>query len=389
MKARYESFGGILRLEDPPVTIYVNQEYMKELGYPTSNLWSKKSNHLSAPLDVHFALTNECPMECKHCYKSSTAGEKANLSLEEIKEVINVLTEMHVFSVAFGGGEPFARKEIFDIAEYTRSKGIIPNVTTNGFYITKENAERCKVFGHMHVSLDLHTEEFDNFKNKGAFTAATKAIDLLVEQGIHVGINCVLSSKNFEHLEDFAKFCLSKNVKDISFLRFKPIGRANKQYSEMKLTNEQNIELFPKLMKLMRKYKIVAQVDCSMLPMFAYHKPSYKLLDFFGAQGCVGGDIFIEIKETGEIRSCSFSNTYEGNAKELKENWEKLPQLTRYRDVTNQIEKPCSTCKYLDICRGGCHVISEFLSGDFNKPDPECPIVIKYNKKINKKLSVL
>ncbi len=78
-------------------------------------------------------------------------------------------------------------------------------------------------------------------------------------------------------------------------MRFKPIGKANSQYYKLRLTNEQNIKLFPKLKKLSRKYKILAQVDCSMVPIVAYHKPNYKLLDFFGAQGCVGGNTYIEI----------------------------------------------------------------------------------------------
>lgn len=384
MRARYESFGGIIRIEDPPATIYVDKNYMKELGYTNSNLWIENSGFLSAPIDVHFALTNECPLECKHCYKSSGSKEEVELSLEQIKNIIDVLSEMHVFSIAFGGGEPFARKEIFEIAEYTRNKGIIPNVTTNGYYITKDNAEKCKVFGHMHISLDLSDAEFDAMKNDGAFEAAVKAIDLLSEQGIHIGINCVISSSNYDWLEELVKFCLTKKIKDISFLRFKPIGKANSQYYKLRLTNEQNIKLFPKLKKLSRKYKILAQVDCSMVPIVAYHKPNYKLLDFFGAQGCVGGNTFIEIKEDGRLRSCSFSNSYGDNASLLQDNWQNSKYFKQYRDVIELLKEPCKSCKYVEICRGGCHVISEFLTGDFNNPDPECPIVVKYYKRLNK-----
>lgn len=381
MKARYESFGGILRSENPPATIYVDKNYMKELGFTHSELWQRTSSFLSAPLDVHFALTNECPMGCKHCYKSSGKKAQNELSLKQIKEVIDVLSKMGVFSIAFGGGEPFARKEIFEIAEYTRKKNIVPNVTTNGYFISEKNAKKCKVFGHMHVSLDLANEDFDRLKNDGAFEAAVKAIDLLKTQDIHVGINCVISRENYDKLEELVKFCLSKDIRDISFLRFKPIGKANKQYYEMRLTYEQNIKLLPKLRKLIRKYKIAAQLDCSMLPIVAYHKPNNRLLDFFGAQGCEGGNTFIEIKEDGEMRSCSFSNSFGDNALKLQEQWETSEYFQQYREVIDNIDEPCLSCKYLDICRGGCHVVSEFLTGDFNKPDPECPIVVKYRER--------
>ena len=379
MRVRYESFGGIIRSEEPPATIYVDKNYMKELGYYQSKLWEEETKILSAPIDVHFALTNECPLECKHCYKSSGLKENQELTIEEIKRIIDVLSEMHIFSIAFGGGEPFARKEIFEIAEYTKSKGIIPNITTNGWFITKENAAKCKVFGHMHISLDLPDHEFDKMKNTGAFDAAEKAIDLLLEQGIHIGINCVISKHNFNRLEELVKFCLSKGIKDISFLRFKPIGKANEQYSEMRLTYEQSIKLFPKLKKLSRKYKISTQIDCSMVPYVAFHKPNYRILDFYGAQGCEGGNTFIEIKEDGTMRSCSFSQSFGDNAALLQKNWLVSKYFKKYREVVKNLAEPCNSCKYVEICRGGCHVISEFLTGDFNKPDPECPIVVKYH----------
>ncbi len=381
MKARYEHFGGILRIEDPPATIYVDKNYMKNLGFINSELWEKDGGILSAPLDVHFALTNECPLECKHCYKASEKSKQSELTLSEIKAIIDVLSEMKVFSVAFGGGEPFARKEIFEIAAYAREKGIEPNITTNGYYIDQETAKKCKVFGHIHVSLDLPSEEFDLEKNKGAFTAAANAIDQLVKQGVHVGINCVLTKKNYDKLDELVSFCVKKGIKDFSFLRFKPIGRANKHYFDLRLTNEQNINLYKKLMKLRRKYKISIQVDCSMVPFFAYHKLNPKQMDFFGVQGCVGGEVFIEITETGKVRSCSFARMTDEKAVGLKEQWQISEQLQYYRTVIDEIEEPCKSCKYLSICRGGCHVVSEFLTSEYKKPDPECPLVVKHQGK--------
>ena len=379
-RIRYESFGGIIRLDDPPSTLYVDKDYMRNLGYNHSPLWKKESQFLSAPIDVHFALTNRCPIECRYCYKSSIENFKDDLPLSKIKKIIDALSEMRVFSIAFGGGEPFAREDIFEIAQYTREKGIEPNVTTNGYYITDTNAEKCKAFGHMHISLDLPNEDFDEIKNKGAFQSAERAIDLLNQYNIHLGINCVISRRNFDHLEELIKFCLTKNIKDVSFLRFKPIGRADKQYNEMKLTNKQNKQLFPIIRKLSRKYKIKAQADCSMVPMLAIHKPNMKLLDFFGVQGCEGGNTFIEIKEDGSFRSCSFSTISGGNATKLVDTWQSSEFFNEYRKVIDNPVEPCKSCKYLVICRGGCHVVSKYVTGDFRNPDPECPIVVNYMK---------
>ena len=94
MKARYESFGGLIRIETPPATIYVDKNYMRELGYPDSELWSVDSPILSAPIDVHFALTNRCPLECKYCYKLADKNYRGELSLAQVKEIIDVLEHL-------------------------------------------------------------------------------------------------------------------------------------------------------------------------------------------------------------------------------------------------------------------------------------------------------
>lgn len=379
MKIRYESFGGIIRIDNPPATIYVDKKHMKRLNYKKSKFWKLKKDYLSAPIDTHFALTNNCPLGCKNCYKNSKKT-KHKLSLEKIKKIIGKLAELKIFSIAFGGGEPFSRKDIFDIAKYAVKKEISPSITTNGYYINKNNAKKCKIFDHIHISLDIAHKDLDNEKGKGAFKYAVKAIDELKKQDIHVGINCLITQKNFNRLEELVRFCISKNIKDITFLRLKPIGKAKKDYRKLKLTYEQNKVLIKKIENLVKKYKIFAQIDCSLAPMLCSTKPNKKILDFFGTQGCVGGNTFIEIKEDSRLRACSFSRFYSGNALELKKQWDNLKEFNMFRNIIKNIKQPCKSCKYLDICRGGCHIISDYY-GNFKDPDPECPLVIEYKKK--------
>ena len=63
MKYRYENFGGIIASDDPPFLAFVDQEYMRELNLPESEVWETPNPDvglLSAPLEVHIALTNQC-----------------------------------------------------------------------------------------------------------------------------------------------------------------------------------------------------------------------------------------------------------------------------------------------------------------------------------------
>ena len=86
MQARFESFGGILSLDTPASLVYVDKDYMKNLGFSESPLWTNESKILSAPTEVHFSITNKCPMECTNCYVGAKRHSKGDeMSIKQIK----------------------------------------------------------------------------------------------------------------------------------------------------------------------------------------------------------------------------------------------------------------------------------------------------------------
>ena len=80
---------------------------------------------------VHF-LTNRCNARCSFCFIDFDDENtfKGELSLDEIDKLTKKLGNS-LLNVNFTGGEPFARKEIIDIA-----KKYIDNTTIQSIYIT-------------------------------------------------------------------------------------------------------------------------------------------------------------------------------------------------------------------------------------------------------------
>lgn len=371
-KIRYEPFGGIIFSEKLASTIFVDKNYMRSLNYKNCSIWNKKQNYLSAPLNIHFNLTNKCSKQCKYCYTDSTPEGNNGLSLPKIKEIIDKLSEMMVFTIAYGGGEPFSRKDIFEIAKYTRKKGIVPNITTNGMYINESNVRDCRVFGQVHISVDL-LEENMPIEDRRWY----KAIRLLKKTGINVGINYVVNKESYNRLEDICYYAKKNGIKNIIFLRFKPFGRGKNLYNQLKLSYQENINFFPLIKKFSKKYQLRPMIDCSFLPMVYWHYPDIETLKFLGIQGCGGGNYIVEIDYLGHVRCCSFCKSYAGNAMELDSLWNNSPHFKLFRDWIQQAPFPCSSCKYLEVCKGGCHAIAEELTGSILNPDPECPFIHK------------
>lgn len=375
MRVRYETFGGIIALAKPAATVYVDRTFMQELGYTNSSLWHVESSYLSAPLTAHFAVTNSCPMGCKTCYNLSGSSAQDELSTTEAKRVLDVLAEMRVFTVAFGGGEPLARPDLFELAHYARQRGIVPTLTTNGYYIDRRTARQCRIFSHIHVSVDGVGETYEAVRGVDGFAHAARALELLTNSGVSVGVNCVVCSANFDHLEELVRFVLGYRVRDFIFLRLKPGGRARSSYTEMRLNPEQRRLFYPLLKEITLRYGIFSHIDCAMMPFIYWHQPDKGVLDRLAADGCVGGSDIIEIQPDGRVKACSFAADTVGAVFQLKELWHTASSLRQFRRWIEDASEPCRSCGYLQFCHGGCHAVAEVLTGDLNAPDPECPLV--------------
>ena len=54
--------------------------------------------------DVHWSVTGECNLRCRHCFMSAPTGKHGSPSYEEIIRVADMLAECGVFRVGLTGG---------------------------------------------------------------------------------------------------------------------------------------------------------------------------------------------------------------------------------------------------------------------------------------------
>jgi len=378
---RYESFGGILHLERPASLVWVDRDYMRSLGYPDSPLWDLDTPLLTAPTEVHLSVTRQCSAGCRGCYVDSYRPgtrpdlESGELGLAGMKRVVDVLAGMRVFHLALGGGESLELPWFFELADYARSRGIVPNLTTNGFRIDEENVCRCRVFGQINVSIDGLGEEYGFSRGFDGFAGADRALRLLRRARCNAGINVVVSRKNLPLLEGILHYARKAGVNQVELLRFKPAGRGKGLFPEMDLTAGQARDFFPLVTSLARRYRTRLRLDCSFMPMVFAHRPDPRRVDFFSACGCLGGEMLMSIGPDGAAGACSFADPEPLPFPAMPEWWPAERTFAPFRAWRRNAPEPCASCAYLEFCRGGCHVVAQAASGDWAGPDPGCPIV--------------
>jgi hypothetical protein len=165
---------------------------------------------------------------CPFCYKGNGTDQKiTNMTLDQFKIILNKIGTDTLTQIAFGICDIDTNPDMWNIFEYSRKMGIIPNYTCNGFGITetiaKKTAELC---GSVAVSIVNPTRTYE-------------AIQMFVKNGCRqVNIHYMLSKQTFEQA-----FEVVNNVKNISgfqaivFLQYKPKGRNKNNFDSLLDTN--------------------------------------------------------------------------------------------------------------------------------------------------------
>jgi radical SAM protein with 4Fe4S-binding SPASM domain len=283
---------------------------------------------------------------CSWCYKSNT-GCGTNMSLETYKTVLNKLPKS-LTQVAFGIGDIDGNPDLWDIMEYTRSKGIVPNITTNGMGVSQEIANKlANLCGAVSVSRyhipDICYDAIDKLTKAG-----------LKQQNIHQLLSAETYDSCFKLLDDVKNDSRLSKLNAVVFLKLKPKGDRNKYHSIE--TQEQ----FDKLIKTAQDMGITVGMDSCTAPMMLKYAERYNQNDIIKyVEPCESTLFSLYINVAGEAFPCSFT--------EGTKNWEKgismleiqdflkdvwySQKLSQWREGLIDSSSKCNRCALIKYCR--------------------------------------
>lgn len=349
---------------------------------------------LKSPVQVSWGSTNACNLNCIHCRANASSEKPNELGTEEVKSLIETLSDMDVFYFEISGGEPLLRKDFFDIVEFAHRKGLEVLLSSNGSFINKENAKKLKEKGIKKIQISLdggYPRTHDNFRGKeGSFNDAIKAIENLVNEGVYVVVSSILTKKNRNEVEKIINIVAEKGALEWRGLTLLPCGRGNDIFAEIGLSLEELRKIEEKCQSKKRELK--RDIDLGVEKCFNLgEKIPSEDLNYSKAEascfGCGAGISEIYIDPTGNVYPCNkmtdekffVGNVRKNNFKQL---WKNSSILEKFRNHRQNIKGKCRECKLSDYCKGGCKAVSWNLKKDAFIPDPRCP----FNKKDNPEL---
>ncbi len=251
-----------------------------------------QQQHGVPPLsNVVISVTERCNLRCEGCWAAGY-DKRDDLPYELLDRIVRELKEMRANFVTFTGGEPFMRKDIFDLMK--AHPDAIFQIYTNGTLIDEETADRLHSLGNgiPLLSINGFQEANDAIRGEGNFNTVVRAFDLLKERGILFGVSLTATSRNMESMLDprFYDFLIEKGAKIGWVFQYMPVGR--NPTLDMMLSAAQRKELGQFIYKLRNSR-----------PFF--------IADFWndGALigGCMaGGQQYIHITNRAEVEPCVF-----------------------------------------------------------------------------------
>ena len=281
------------------------------------------------PVAMTFAVTYKCQCKCVHC----SAGQHfrkdiKELSTKEAKKLIDDSQKLGVSIIAFTGGEPLLRGDIFELISHVNKQKAMPIMFTNGQYLNEENAQKLADAGlySLFVSIDSpNPEEHNKLRGMpGLFESAIDGLKKMKSKGVFVGFSSYATSSGTENeiYKKLHEMAIELSLHNVILFDCVPTGKMLKDTSEM-LTFKQREQIHNYSVEIFRK-KIV--------PPLSSQAWQNSVEAYLSGIGCLAANIQYYASAYGDIAPCDFTPLSFGNIRNnsLKKIWMKMVHHPAY-----------------------------------------------------------
>jgi len=262
----------------------------------------RERHHCNIPWTILLDPTSACNLHCVGCW-AAEYGNRLNLSLEEIDDIIRQGKEMGVYFYIYTGGEPLIRKrDLLRLCE--KHNDCVFLCFTNGTLIDEDFADemlRVKNFVPA-ISLEGFGEATDSRRGEGVYEKVLRAMSLLQRKKLLYGVSCCYTSANWDSVTstEYWDLMIENGASFVWYFHYMPVG--NDASPALLPTPEQREQIYRRI----RSYR-------SSRPLFAIDFQNDA--EFVG--GCIaGGRRYLHINANGDADPCVFIHYSDSNIRE-------------------------------------------------------------------------
>lgn len=322
---------------------------------------------------IIFEAILECNLNCKYCYnvtKNSTPYPKSILNTEQTKIMLDkIIKESGCYNVTFTGGEPFLRKDLFELIKFAKERVLSVNMISNGTLLNEENIIKSIEAGIDIYELPLLSSDrliHNALTRENSFDKTTEAIALLKSHGAKVVIVFVATKENIHTIKETFELALALGADGIMLNRFNPGGEGRNFINELLPSPDELHKAMEIANNIAKERQISVSCSIAMHPCLLKTE-NYPELNF-GFCGAGTDRAYYTMDPLGNIRMCNHSQIIIGNI--FKNTFNKITKTQAAKDFLKAVPKFCSDCKVVKECQGGCKASAEVCYNSIVLEDP-------------------
>jgi MoaA/NifB/PqqE/SkfB family radical SAM enzyme len=294
-------------------------------------------------ISLGIGLTNDCNLNCAHCYRS--LDEVRALSLEQVRAVCESLP---VASAGLGTGENALHPDFARIVTYLHSRGIRLSMASNGYSLNNMPEELLRSFRDVELSVDFPTEEAqDRFRGEGNWRDVHRAMERCQAVGLEVSWLATMMRTNYAQMGELAQVARLRGA-NLRVNVYQPVhhGRFILAYAEF-------WEGFRRLLDASQLVSCTEPVVRAVLGMDSVQSPC--------------GRESVRLTPEGTVKPCVYWPNGDLTIADLVRLREEVLESPSFRQA-RQIPPVAAECP----CQGGCASRRAIL-GELNAHDLYCP----------------
>ena len=296
-------------------------------------------------LSVGIGLTNDCNLNCAHCYRPTDRIDR--LTLEDVELICRTLP---VGAIGLGTGENALHPQFLAIVGYLRDQNIPLSLASNGYSLNTMPEEYLRAFHDVEVSIDFPTsQEQDAFRGQGNWRDIHAAMNRCQRLGLPVSILATLMNTNYERMDDLARLAQARAV-NLRVNAYQPVR--NDRFT---LSYAQFWEGYRRLFGSARLVSCTEPVVRAALGLDSVRSPC--------------GHESIRVTPKRNVAPCVYWPEASLTIDDLVRLGEGILLTPQFRSAT-QVPPVASDCR----CQGGC-ASRRALLGELNRHDMYCPWV--------------
>ena len=319
------------------------------------------------PFKLIAYITNKCLETCSFCPYANNR-EQSEISYQLMKQLIDEMKRLKIFSISYTGGEPTLHSHFFDILSYAKQSFVYQTLASNGRLIDVSFAHDLKKNNIRGVALSLDdSNETDNDRKRGqgSFRSVIRAIEALNTVDIPVDISFTLSYDNLEKIPSLLALLKELNVRSV---RLQPIVDFEQNKISLNFTKEIISDIVRNCQIYMNDLEILFSCSVGYFN-FLLHGNNIS----FGDSGlCEAGKNILTIGVDGNVYPCPLIKKDEfcmGNLEHSSlEDIIQNPRIDMDKwifEPDRMRHKQCLSCQLNKVCKGGCKLDLENLCSGF------------------------